>query len=539
MRQPQHASPSRLPLFVLVCAALLLGAASTTGTELRLEWPREPVDIGRDLRNAWSFFPCDDARLAHGGAAPCAGEVVPSFPHDWRKGDGPRSEAGVAWYRLEFAVGARPGNAGDLLLRLGPVNDADETYLNGVPIGATGVIDPAGAAPREHGWDRVRLYRVPAALVRADGPNALAVRVQRYFKDEAGFRTAESTVVLGDEAKVRARFNRAQVAPLAVFAALASAGLYFMLAWARLRGAPSGLFLGLCCVAAALYFIMKTQAKYFLADDFMLLKRIEYAAGAFAPYLFMNYLYFLFARRRAKTGRLEKAAMLLINTVSVASVVPFFASDNILLWDRWMYAAVEPLLIAPVAMSYRVLAAGTAADRRSAALIIAGYTLCVAAVAHDVMVHRAYIDNATVGQWPFLVFVILLQQMMGRLEPGAGKKRERIAITDRSEERLEAVIAYLGEHYNRPLSRENLAARFDMSADHLSRTFRAYTGVKITDYVNRLRVDYARGELAATDRPVIDIALDAGFESLRTFNRVFARVEGTSPTAWRARTRAR
>ncbi len=78
-----------------------------------------------------------------------------------------------------------------------------------------------------------------------------------------------------------------------------------------------------------------------------------------------------------------------------------------------------------------------------------------------------------------------------------------------------------------------------MSADHLSRTFRAYTGMKITDYVNRLRVDYASGELAATDRPVIDIALDAGFESLRTFNRVFARVEGTSPTAYRARKRAR
>ncbi len=538
MRHTAHASPSRLLFAALLCAAVL-AVTPAPGAALRLDWPTEPVDIGRELRNAWTFHPCDDARLAHGGAASCAGETVPSFPHDWRKGDGPRSEARIAWYRLEFDMGARSPRAGDLMLRLGPVNDADETFLNGVPIGATGVIDSEGSSPREHGWDRVRLYRVPAALVRADGPNALAVRVQRYFPDEAGFRTAESTVLFGDEAEVRAAFNREQIVPLAVFAALASAGLYFMLAWVRLRGAPAGLFLGLCCVAAALYFIMKTQAKYFLADDFMLLKRIEYAAGAFAPYLFMDYLYFLFARRRGNMGRVEKAAMLFINAAAVASIVPFFASDTILLWDRWMYTAAEPLLVAPVAMSYRVLAAGTAADRRSATIIIAGYTICVAAVAHDVLVHRALIDNAPVGQWPFLVFVIALQQMMGRLEPGTGKKRERIAITDRSEERLEAVIAYLGEHYNRPLSRENLAARHGMSADHLSRTFHAYTGMKITDYVNRLRVDYARGELVATDRPVIDIALDAGFESLRTFNRVFARVEGTSPTAYRARKRAR
>ncbi len=120
--------------------------------------------------------------------------------------------------------------------------------------------------------------------------------------------------------------------------------------------------------------------------------------------------------------------MLFINAAAVASIVPFFASDTILLWDRWMYTAAEPLLVAPVAMSYRVLAAGTAADRRSATIIIAGYTICVAAVAHDVLVHRALIDNAPVGQWPFLVFVIALQQMMGRLEPGTGKSASGLPL---------------------------------------------------------------------------------------------------------------
>ena len=55
-----------------------------------------------------------------------------------------------------------------MTLRLGPVDDGDTTYFNGVEVGRT----EAGNGS----WDKPRVYDVPAALVRA-GDNVVAVRV--------------------------------------------------------------------------------------------------------------------------------------------------------------------------------------------------------------------------------------------------------------------------------------------------------------------------------------------------------------------------
>ncbi len=272
------------------------------------------------------------------------------------------------------------------------------------------------------------------ALPRAGGarPCGRPERARRagaaLLPGRGGLPTAESTVLFGDDGGGARRLQSRADRAAGRLRRVASAGLYFMLAWCG-AGRTGGLFLGLCCSRGTLFY-HENAGQILLADDFMLLKRIEYAAGAFAPYLFMDLPLFPFARRRGNMGRVEKAAMLFINAAAVASIVPFFASDTILLWDRWMYTAAEPLLVAPVAMSYRVLAAGTAADRRSATIIIAGYTICVAAVAHDVLVHRALIDNAPVGQWPFLVFVIALQQMMGRSNRARGKARADCHFTE-------------------------------------------------------------------------------------------------------------
>lgn len=61
----------------------------------------------------------------------------------------------------------------DLVLRLGPVDDYDRTFVNGVEVGAT----PMGTC---NAWSLPRSYRVPAALVRP-GRNRIAVRVWDQF----------------------------------------------------------------------------------------------------------------------------------------------------------------------------------------------------------------------------------------------------------------------------------------------------------------------------------------------------------------------
>jgi beta-galactosidase len=63
----------------------------------------------------------------------------------------------------------------DFLLNVGVVDDADETYFNGEKIGGIGGMPPHFDGSQQP-WTKPRVYRVPAALVRAGG-NVVAVRV--------------------------------------------------------------------------------------------------------------------------------------------------------------------------------------------------------------------------------------------------------------------------------------------------------------------------------------------------------------------------
>ncbi len=99
--------------------------------------------------------------------------------------------------------------------------------------------------------------------------------------------------------------------------------------------------------------------------------------------------------------------------------------------------------------------------------------------------------------------------------------------------KLDGITAYLNENYHDDISREGLASMIDLDPDYISRLFKIYTGMKIGDYINRLRIDEASRLLISSDKSVIDISLIAGFESLRTFNRAFFKVTGETPTSYR------
>jgi len=111
------------------------------------------------------------------------------------------------------------------------------------------------------------------------------------------------------------------------------------------------------------------------------------------------------------------------------------------------------------------------------------------------------------------------------------KKKEN--ITESTESKIREVINYLQNNYIEDVSREGLAALVDIHPDHLGKMFKVYSGMKMSDYINELRVRNAAEKLENSDSSVIDIAFSVGFESLRTFNRAFTKFLGTSPRNYR------
>lgn len=76
------------------------------------------------------------------------------------------------------------------------------------------------------------------------------------------------------------------------------------------------------------------------------------------------------------------------------------------------------------------------------------------------------------------------------------------------------------------------------SPGHTAHELRKYSGCTPTEFINRLRVDHAARLLCSTDKSVLEIALDCGFENQGHFHRCFkARLE-TTPLAYRKKNHA-
>jgi AraC-like DNA-binding protein len=98
---------------------------------------------------------------------------------------------------------------------------------------------------------------------------------------------------------------------------------------------------------------------------------------------------------------------------------------------------------------------------------------------------------------------------------------------------------FIDEHAGEELSLAKVAKVADTSANYLSEKFKEAVGINFVKYVARARYEKAATLLCDTDLRVSEIAFAAGFQSLSQFNRVFKKLAGKSPTAYRAATCAK
>jgi AraC family transcriptional regulator len=84
-----------------------------------------------------------------------------------------------------------------------------------------------------------------------------------------------------------------------------------------------------------------------------------------------------------------------------------------------------------------------------------------------------------------------------------------------------------------------LAETVGVHPAYLARAFRAHYGLSVGEYGRRLRLAWAAAELARGDKPLVEIAADAGFADQSHFTRVFRRQVGTTPARYRERARFR
>lgn len=101
-------------------------------------------------------------------------------------------------------------------------------------------------------------------------------------------------------------------------------------------------------------------------------------------------------------------------------------------------------------------------------------------------------------------------------------------------QRLNNVISYIGQHLDEEISLDSLSDIFFISKFHFHRLFTAFTGLSLQQFIRWLRLKRAAYQLVVNkDQSIINIAINAGFESHEAFSRAFKKACGLSPSQYR------
>lgn len=107
-----------------------------------------------------------------------------------------------------------------------------------------------------------------------------------------------------------------------------------------------------------------------------------------------------------------------------------------------------------------------------------------------------------------------------------------IAKTERPnihEATVQGVVAYMQSHIGEPMSLGRLSDVAGFSPWHLDRIFTRETGLATMRYLTLLRIEAAKAATLGSDRRIIEIAYDVGFNSLGSFGKRFTYLVGMSP----------
>ena len=98
---------------------------------------------------------------------------------------------------------------------------------------------------------------------------------------------------------------------------------------------------------------------------------------------------------------------------------------------------------------------------------------------------------------------------------------------------VSVIVDFISENYTRSITLTDLAARLNYDYHYVSRLFRSLFHIPFIQFLNIFRLERAAELLLNDEKRIVDVALESGFQSTRTFNERFKAHYGVTPSEYR------
>jgi AraC-like DNA-binding protein len=435
----------------------------------------------------------------------------------------------------------------DLAVKIGEVATAWDLYAGDIKAASSGRTssDPEKAVPSLS----TGVYRLPEIT----SPFYLVLHVSNYHYYKGG---PYKNIYIGREKDLLEMSQSGFVTGLFLFGMFIFAGIYHFVLYYFRRSDRAPLVFGILCLLIGFY-NLTTGDIYFnrLFPDTAYntaFRFVFFSIYAALPF-FAVYLESLF-----NEGRMS----VFIKALAAASILLCLV---VLITPARIFSETLPvfhfLTVITAVYSVFLLARAVRNKMDGALLFTAGVVILFAAAVNDIAERHDIVKTRDMVPFGAVVVVISqgiflasrhsrtlrekesledeLKRRMAELDEArqymvtAGKSRSSEEISPSIVKKLEEALAYINDNYRSDISREGLAAKLDLHPDNFGRFFKIYTGRKTGDLINELRIRDAAELLISSDKNILEIALEVGFESLRTFNRAFLTVYGIQPSEFR------
>ena len=120
----------------------------------------------------------------------------------------------------------------------------------------------------------------------------------------------------------------------------------------------------------------------------------------------------------------------------------------------------------------------------------------------------------------------LMERLEKKLKPACRETKKEAAVYSLL---VTKVIGYIHEHYQDKLTLDDLAEKYKVTPEYLSRMFSREVGRPFVNYLKEYRIGKAKEMLQKGNRKIYEIAFEAGYSDVKYFCRVFKEGTGVSP----------